>query len=221
MLYSFKFNLAKTDWPTIRFRPWRRTALKCYLRLGTKIWYANHLCNITCMLHFSCFGKVADVFSQTLCSETETRSRNPIPAVFFNCRGHPVHKTAATAASTSDTRQVKVLQSLLLSLQRHNHHLIPWSQFAALCFWWILTFKDSRPHILSSVEVAGIQCVGSFLGFNADVSFRASRIFFSFSVHLCGGFSCSGSGEGQFLIKARWHIDLQTASGGQSSSPPL
>lgn len=36
-----------------------------------------------------------------------------------------------------------------------------------------------------------------------------------------GVFSCSRNSEEQFLIKAHWHIDPQTASGGQSPSQPL
>lgn len=38
---------------------------------------------------------------------------------------------------------------------------------------------------------------------------------------ITGVFSWSGNGEGHFLITARWHIDPQTASGGQSPSEPL
>lgn len=34
-------------------------------------------------------------------------------------------------------------------------------------------------------------------------------------------FSWSGDNEGQFLIKAHWHIDPQTAPGGQSPLQPL
>lgn len=38
---------------------------------------------------------------------------------------------------------------------------------------------------------------------------------------ITGVFSWSGNGEGHFLITAHWHIDPQTASGGQSPSEPL